>query len=175
MKMNLLHPLLSTALLKRSIRMFTLTHRSGRFLAVGVFLIVAGPLADAGRPDFTLYGNEQLIVYTDIGGSGALWGGSMVTILPGGVLHDITAYNNSTVNVFGGTVSTDLIGQDASTVNFTAGSAFTVQAGGTLNFSGGTVGGLSAFGFGTLNFSGGYSGDLNAIRSEEHTSELQSL
>jgi hypothetical protein len=140
-------------------------HRSGWLLAIGLFLILSGPLAESGRADFTLTGSQQMTVPMTLGGTANLYDNSRVTVLSGGELDGINAYNNSIVNVdAGGQVgySTGTItSNDDSTVNF-SGLAWILDArGARVNFSGGQVTGLAASN-GIVNINMGSIWDLNA-------------
>ncbi len=100
-------------------------------LAIGLFTILAGPLAEVSRADITLTGSQQLTVPFSMGGTVNLYGSSQVIVMSGGEVDEIDAYNSSIVNVdAGGCVgySTGVIyGNDGSTVNF-SGSAWVLNA-----------------------------------------------
>jgi hypothetical protein len=122
-----------------------------------VAAILVGPLAEIGRADFTLTGTQQLTVNTNLGGVGGLYDQSQATVVPGGYLDTIWAYDDSTANVSGGTVHGGGTSNN-STLNVYSGLVnddWWEWNNSTVNVSGGTVVALHPYDSSTANVSGG--------------------
>jgi len=136
-----------------------------------VALFLAGWMAGTARADFTLYGDEQLTVNTSHG-QGVLWDQSCATIVPGGAVYSIDAYNSSTVCMSGGAPFSlyALSAYDTSTVVITGGETWSLYAlsvynSSTVAMSGGSVYSLHASDSSTVAMSGGEMYALQAWNS----------
>ena len=138
--------------------MLTQTRCRQLFLAIGTFLILAGPLAEASRADFTLTGTQQLTItgITYASANGYLYNQSRASLVSGGYVENLYAYDTSTVNVTGG--NANLVEANGnSSVNFSSGLVAqlgTLGAGAVCNVTGGTIGCVLDNG-GAVNLSGG--------------------
>jgi len=147
-------------------------------LATVVLLELLGPLAGESRGDFILRDDEQLIVSSHHN-QGVLFDRSRVSIVSGGSVTDLYAYNSSTVGISAGSV-TYIYAWDSSAVNMSGGSvgaliandssavaisgiSSPLQSVGILNandssavaISGGAVKELNASNYSTVDISGG--------------------
>jgi len=147
-------------------------------LAIVVLLELLGPLAGESRGDFILRDDEQLIV-SSTHAQGILFDRSRVSIVSGGSVTELYAYNSSTVGISAGSV-TYIYAYESSTVNMSGGSVGALiahdssavaisgisspsQSVGILNandssavaISGGAVIELNALNYSTVDISGG--------------------
>jgi len=153
-------------------------------LAAVVVLALLGPLAQNGRGDFVLLGDEQLTVYS-YHHQGTLFDTSQAFIVSGGSVDWLFAYNFSTVNMSdGGTEK--IYAYNSSTVNMSDGGTEAIYAynsstvnmsygcvdeylwahdSSNVNISGGNVDYLGADDSSTVNISGGHMFGLGALNS----------
>ena len=123
--------------------------------AVCAFLVLVG----SAVADFSLI--DQLTVDT-YHFEGNLWGSSQASIVEGGGVGYLYAWDSSTVNMYGGGMANNL-GQynfyDLSTMNMSGGSVGWMEAydSSTINFTDGLIGHyLRGYGSSIINISGGY-------------------
>ena len=135
-------------------------------LAAVVVLALLGPLAQNGRGDFVLLGDEQLTVYS-YHHQGTLFDTSQAFIVSGGSVDWLFAYNFSTVNMSdGGTEK--IYAYNSSTVNMSYGCVdeyLWAHDSSNVNISGGNVDYLGADDSSTVNISGGHMFGLGALNS----------
>lgn len=152
------------------------------FVAISAFLVITGPLVQNGWCDFILFDNEQRVV-TGSDYKGTLYDTSSASIISGGELIYLYAYdystvdisgtfasvyhlyanNSSTVNIFNAWYMDDLYAYDLSTVNMYDGRVYSLSAynSSTINISGGFAHDyLVAYNSSTVNISGGSLGSL---------------
>ena len=150
---------------------------------LGAALALVGPLAGEGRGNFTLDGNDQLIV-AENHDNGTLWDTSRAIIASGGSVSYINAYNSSSVDISdgsvacliayndssvdisSGSVSNYLIANDNSSVHVSGGSVNNYLSAGdssSVHISGGSLSQLSANTSGSVDISGGLVGGLGTI------------
>jgi hypothetical protein len=143
-------------------------------------IVLIGLTASIAGANFTLTGSQQMAVNTQHT-SGRLYDQSEVTILPGGAVTSIYAYNTSIVNMSGGqsggisTYNTStahmsdgrvtmFFAHDASNAYMSGGTAQNFRAYGTATvyLSDGEAGGFYAVETGTAYMSGGLAGNIYA-------------
>jgi hypothetical protein len=163
---------------------------------LGAVLALVGPLPAEGQNTFTLHGNEQLTVNTAYV-QGDLHDMSRVSIVGGGSVNYITAYDSSAVDISGGKVyhvsgllnsSTvdissgelwyDLNAYDSSTVNISGGNVgldggtlYAVSTS-TIHISGGLVRAFYAYNTSMVDISGGTVGNGYTNHYAYHTSTV---
>jgi len=139
-------------------------------LAVVVMLALLGPLAQKGRGDFVLYDNEQLTV-NSYHNQGTLYDTSRASIVSGGTVYSLYAYDSSVVDISGGN-ETWLSAYNSSTTNISGGSVsgcFSAYDSSTVNISGGYISNLYAKGSSLTIFYGqNFHGFLGLVLNGDH-------
>jgi len=128
--------------------------------AAVVAMVLVGPLARQGRGDFILHGNEQLTV-TESHDNGTLWDTSHASIVSGGSVYSLIAYDSSAASVSGGSV-VFLNACNSSAVSVSGGSVHFLNASNSsaVSVTGGSVYRLWAYNSSAVNFSGGSASNL---------------
>jgi hypothetical protein len=124
-------------------------------IAIANMLALLGPLAGQSRGDFILYGDEQLTVNSSHY-QGTLYDWSRASIISGGYVNTLYAYDSSTMDISGGSVSNP-DAWNSSTANISGGSVNNLRAwnSSAVNITGGTVYYLTAYNSNTVDISGG--------------------
>jgi hypothetical protein len=124
-----------------------------------------GPLAQKSLGDFILHDNEQLTVNSSHN-QGILYDTSWVSIVSGGFVRYLDAYNSSVVDMSGGYVRY-LDAYNSGFVDMYSGAVsiiYTFESS-TADISGGAVNSFGATGFSTVHISGGSIDGLYAMSS----------
>jgi len=112
-----------------------------------VLVALLGPLAQKGRGDSVLVGDEQWTIYWRHDGTITLRDRSHLSIVSGGRVDRVEAYDSSTVDVSGGEVRTALVAHNSNIVNISGGFVNAISASverpSSVNISGGRVDQLS--------------------------------
>jgi hypothetical protein len=139
-------------------------------LAGVVVLTLLGPLAQKSRGSFILHDSEQFTV-NSFHSTGTLYDTSRASIVSGGSVSNLYAYDFSVLDISGGNVSW-LRAYDWSSVNISGGSVdyyLYAKNSSTVSISAGTLWALSASDSSAVNISGGsvssglYAGDSSAV------------
>ena len=138
------------------------------YVLVRVVLLVLA-LAQKCFGDFWLFDNDHLIV-NQYHYEGELFDTSKVSIISGGTVYFLYAYESSTVDVSGGYVW-GLFPKDSSSVNISGGTVEIISAynSSSENISGGVVNSLSVISSGSAYISGGSVGELGVLRTSSAT------
>ena len=124
-------------------------------IAIAAMLVLLGPLAGQSRGDFVLTGNQQLTV-NRYHYQGTLLDWSRVSIIPGGWVYHLDAYDYSSVDVSSGRVDY-LYTRNSSTADISGGYVHYLAPRNfsSVDISGGEVYGLDPAGFSSVNMSAG--------------------
>jgi len=120
-----------------------------------------GPLAAESQGDFALQGDEQLTV-DSYHYKGTLYDTSCASIVSGGQVHQLYAYDTSTANISSGSVYS-IFTRNFSVVDISGGSTHDLDArnSSVVNISGGSVSWIYGYDSSAVNVSGGSISDLH--------------
>ncbi len=153
--------------------MFKQNNPITRFSLAIVFLAVLGPLAQNGRCDFTLWGNQEITVNSTTP-TGTLHDTSRAFLVSGAnIFNKLLVHDHSTVNMSAGHVNS-IYSYEYSTVNISGGDFITgeypindlyARQNSTVNISGGSMGSFLTYDSSVVNISGGSVTYLSANNS----------